>query len=79
MKAIFDYESDNSVMRTKVALKVNLMKLMTNWKKVRRILQSAHDIPSQKSKPRFNQEKVRFNWDEYNFHGINRDLSKILS
>ena len=40
MKAIFDYESDNSVMRTKVALKVNLMKLMTNWKKVRRTLHS---------------------------------------
>ena len=35
--------------------------------------------PSQKSKPRFNQEKTRFNQDEYNFNGTNRDLSKILS
>ena len=24
--------------------------------------------PSQKTKPRFNQEKVRFNLDEYNFN-----------
>ena len=36
-------------------------------------------LPSQKSKPRFNQEKARFNQDEYNFNGINQDLSKILS
>ena len=34
---------------------------------------------SQKSKPRFSREKARFNRDEYNFNGINRDLSKILS
>ena len=37
------------------------------------------DIPSQKSKLRFNQEKARFNQDEYNFNGINQDLSEILS
>ena len=35
--------------------------------------------PSQKSKPRFNWEKVRFNRDKYNFNGINQDLSEILS
>ena len=35
--------------------------------------------PTQKSKPRFNREKPRFIRDEYNFNGINRDLSKILS
>ena len=35
--------------------------------------------PSLKSKPRFNREKTRFNQDEYNFNGVNRDLSKILS
>ena len=35
--------------------------------------------PSQKSKRRFIQEKARFNRDEYNFNGINRDLSEILS
>ena len=36
--------------------------------------------PSQKSKQkRFNREKARFNQDEYNFNGINRDLSEILS
>ena len=37
------------------------------------------ELPSQKSKPRFNQEKARFNQDEYNFNGINQDLSEILS
>ena len=36
-------------------------------------------IPSQKSKPRFNREKARFHRDQYNFNGINQDLSKILS
>ena len=36
-------------------------------------------LPSQKSKPRFNQEKARFNQDEYNFNDINRDFSEILS
>ena len=36
-------------------------------------------VASQKNKPRFNREKARFNWDEYNFNGINRDLSEILS
>ena len=36
-------------------------------------------LPSQKSNPRFNQEKAKFNQDEYNFNGINQDLSKILS
>ena len=35
--------------------------------------------PSQKSKPRFNWEKTKFNRDEYNFNGINWDLSEILS
>ena len=35
--------------------------------------------PSQKSEPRFNREKARFKRDEYNFNGINRDLSEILS
>ena len=35
--------------------------------------------PHKKSKPRFNWEKARFNRDEYNFNGINQDLSKILS
>ena len=35
--------------------------------------------PSQKSKPRFNREKARFNQYEYNFNGINRDLTEILS
>ena len=34
---------------------------------------------SQKSKPRFNWEKARFNRDDYNFNGINWDLSEILS
>ena len=29
--------------------------------------------------PIVNQEKARFNRDEYNFNGINRDLSQILS
>ena len=36
-------------------------------------------LPSQKSKPRFNREKARFNQHEYNFNGINRDLTEILS
>ena len=36
-------------------------------------------IPSQTSKPRFIQEKARFNRGEYNFNGINRDLREILS
>ena len=36
-------------------------------------------VASQKSKPRFNQEKARLNRDEYNFNGINRDFSEILS
>ena len=36
-------------------------------------------LSSQKSKPRFIQEKARFNRDEYNFNGIHRDLSEILS
>ena len=40
--------------------------------------------PSQKTKPRFNQEKVRFNWDEYNFNVLNEIevriyFSEILS
>ena len=37
------------------------------------------DLPLQKSKLRFNQEKARFIQDGYNFDGINRDLSEILS
>ena len=41
--------------------------------------QQSIGLPSQKSKPRFNWEKARFNQDEYNFNGINRDLSEILS
>ena len=36
-------------------------------------------VASQKSKPRFNREKAKFNWDEYNFNGINRGFSEILS
>ena len=35
-------------------------------------------FPSQKSNPRFNQEKARFNQDKYNFNGINQDSSEIL-
>ena len=35
--------------------------------------------PSQKGKSRFNREKARFKQDEYNFNGINRHLSEILS
>ena len=36
-------------------------------------------LPSQKSKPKFNREKGRFNRDMYNFNDINRDLGEILS
>ena len=40
---------------------------------------ASRKAPSQKSKPTFNQKKARFNRDEYNFNGINWDLSEILS
>ena len=40
---------------------------------------SKSKYPSQKGTPRFKREKARFNRDEYNFNGINRDLSEILS
>ena len=44
-------------MRTKVALKVNLMKLMTNWKKVRRILHSQFMIYPHKKVSQYLTEK----------------------
>ena len=39
---------------------------------------ASRKAPSQKSKPTINWKKARFNRDEYNFNGINWDLSEIL-
>ena len=48
-----------------------------NGKKMQSFMRRCMPLPSQKSKPKFNQEKARFSRDEYNFNGINRDISEF--
>ena len=36
-------------------------------------------FPRKKVSQDLTEKKARFNWDDYNFNGINRDLSEILS
>ena len=36
-------------------------------------------FPRKKVSQDLTEKKARFNWDDYNFNGINRDLSEVLS
>ena len=65
--------------RTDIFKYLHFSSTITDTSHIPSTITLAKHLPSQKSKPRFNWEKVRFNRDKYNFNGINTDLSEILS